>query len=98
MASPSFLGCPLKLNDAEGRSLSSVLSDKCTVNRMMRDPDLPTSLRQSWKRMEGSGRGRAGGKGTTGAAERDVRRTKAKQTRRVKKVGWKAEMRGIRIT
>lgn len=41
MASPSFLVCPLKLNDAGGRSLSSVLSDKCTVNRMMRDLDLP---------------------------------------------------------
>lgn len=43
MASPLFLGCPLKLNDAGGRSLSSVLSDKCTVNRTMRDPDLPQS-------------------------------------------------------
>lgn len=42
MASPSFLGCPLKLNDAGGRSLSSVLSDKCTVNRITRrNPDPP---------------------------------------------------------
>lgn len=43
MASPSFLGCPLKLNDTGGRSLSSLLSDKCTVNRTMWDPDLPQS-------------------------------------------------------
>lgn len=56
MASPSFRGCPLKLNDAGGRSRSSVLSDKCTVNGMMRDPDLPAA----WKRVEGS----SGGEGT----------------------------------